>query len=104
MGNTEATGRAGRGNKLRTIRPDRQFDAQLGRIRDLLIVLRQPLANFPRRDTHHGIRGRIVIRVLAEDIDGNRALLQFRGRTAQLLFHHVAQKRGIPLAVAKRGA
>jgi hypothetical protein len=90
--------------KLRYVRPGREIDSDLGFATRRLIILCQALADLDRRHAHHGILGRIVIRLTAENLDSKCTLFERFSIPFQSTFHGVAEQVRESLAVAKKGA
>jgi hypothetical protein len=68
------------------------------------VILRQALADFPRRDPDNRVLIRIVLRIAAEHLDAESPLLQALQLVIDGMLHHEAQKQRTPLARMEAGA
>ena len=90
--------------KLWNICAGRERQPQLMLMTGLLIILRNALANFARRDPDDGVEGRIIVGALAEDLNPNGALLQQFPLAIQSRVNDVAEEGGETAAMAEVGA
>src|SRR5271170_4145984 len=89
--------------KVRNIRAGRQGNAQFVSAGGVLVVLGDSFADFRCSDANDGVRGGVVVRVSAKDLNAEGALLDVRRLPSQRLFDHKAQESWEPLTVAEIG-
>ena len=85
----------------RAVRPGRERNPQFILMTGVLIVLRNAFADLRGRHPHDRFDGRIVVGILAEDLNAQRALFQQIRLTIDRCIHNVAEERRKPATIAK---
>ena len=87
--------------KRGNIRTDRQLDDIFAIVGGVVVILREALAHFARRNTHHRVRVRVIAGRASEDLDPDASFFQFGGVAQKRLLHGVRQQGRIALAVGE---
>ena len=80
------------------------FDADLGRVSERLVVLSEPLPDLGRPDTYDRVLARLVVRRSREDFAADNPLPQQSSLVRQGVLHDVAQQALTLLRIAEGSA
>jgi hypothetical protein len=89
--------------EFRNVRTWAQFNSQFSAMLRFVIILCEPLADFPCDHSHKWVGIEIVVGLTAKRLNPNRPLLQSVLLSPNDLMYHITKKLGISVAMAKEG-